>query len=253
MTNGASCLCLTYGRPALLEEAIESFIRQDWDGPKELIVLNDHPKQELVFEHPEVRVFNLDARVPTLGEKRNLSVQLAQYDRLLIWDDDDIHLPWRISESMKVLAEAEYFKCPQLWRFLDDGFYHHVSEQEEWYHCTAAYRRSLFDELGGYTAMNTGEDTSFDRRLKGSPSLGRFWKLSELPLDRLYYIYRVTHGHYRTTGCTDLSKIDPPVKVGRLKLEPHWETDYCEKVAREVDRMRFNQSLSSWLCGERFC
>ena len=31
---GASCLCLTYGRPHLLEEAVESFLRQDFAGPK---------------------------------------------------------------------------------------------------------------------------------------------------------------------------------------------------------------------------
>ena len=28
--SGVSCLCLTYGRPQLLEEAIESFLRQRW-------------------------------------------------------------------------------------------------------------------------------------------------------------------------------------------------------------------------------
>ena len=234
MTNGASCLCLTYGRPALLEEAIESFIRQDWDGPKELIVLNDHPKQKLVFEHSEVRVFNLESRVATLGEKRNLSVKLAQYDQLLIWDDDDIHLPWRISESMKGLAESPYFKCPQLWIFENGAIYRYISEIEEWYHCTAAYSRSLFEELGGYRAINTGEDVTFDLRLKGSRAVGKFWRLSELPVERLYYIYRVTHGHYHTSGCTDLSKIDPPVTCGELKLEPHWNTDYCKQVEQEI-------------------
>src|SRR5205807_6800276 len=68
--DGVSCLCLTYGRGRLLEEAIESFLRQDWPGPKELIVLNDHPDQELVIDHPEILV-NLPRRLRTLGEKRN--------------------------------------------------------------------------------------------------------------------------------------------------------------------------------------
>jgi cellulose synthase/poly-beta-1,6-N-acetylglucosamine synthase-like glycosyltransferase len=35
-----SCFCLTYGRPCLLEEAIHSFLQQDYAGPKEMIVLN---------------------------------------------------------------------------------------------------------------------------------------------------------------------------------------------------------------------
>ncbi|MEZ4657920.1 MAG: glycosyltransferase family A protein [Caldilineaceae bacterium] len=48
-----SCICLTYGRPAVLEEAIYSFLQQDYQGPKELIVLNDYVDQTLYFDHPE--------------------------------------------------------------------------------------------------------------------------------------------------------------------------------------------------------
>src|SRR5262245_8679210 len=64
--NGApsvSCMCLTYGRPPhLVEEAIESFLRQDYRGQKELIVLNDLFGQELRFEHPEVQIVNVGKR-----------------------------------------------------------------------------------------------------------------------------------------------------------------------------------------------
>ena len=35
---GVSCICPTYARPDLLEEAIQSFLLQDYPGPKELIV-----------------------------------------------------------------------------------------------------------------------------------------------------------------------------------------------------------------------
>ena len=46
-----SCICPTYNRPPrhqhLLEEAIASFLRQDYPN-KELIVLNDCPGQELI-------------------------------------------------------------------------------------------------------------------------------------------------------------------------------------------------------------
>jgi hypothetical protein len=51
-----SCFCLTYGRPRLLEEAIHSFLRQDYAGPKEMIVLNDYADQVLELDHPEVQV-----------------------------------------------------------------------------------------------------------------------------------------------------------------------------------------------------
>jgi hypothetical protein len=84
-SGGVSCLCLTYGRPHLLEEAVESFLRQRWNGEKELIVVTDHPEQTLVYEHPEVLIVNLNRRLKTLGEKRNLSVALARHDNLLVW------------------------------------------------------------------------------------------------------------------------------------------------------------------------
>ena len=33
-----SAVCITYGRPALLEEAIESFLRQTFSGDSELVI-----------------------------------------------------------------------------------------------------------------------------------------------------------------------------------------------------------------------
>ena len=62
MNPPVSCMCLTYGRPHLLEEAIESFLRQDYQGQKELIVLNDLPQEELLFNHPEVHIINVSKR-----------------------------------------------------------------------------------------------------------------------------------------------------------------------------------------------
>ncbi len=93
----ASCICLTYARPDVLEEAIYSFLQQDYSGPKELVILNDYDQQILEFDHPEVRVINLPKRLHTVGEKRNMAVALAAHDLLFVWDDDDIYLPHRLS------------------------------------------------------------------------------------------------------------------------------------------------------------
>ena len=61
-TPPVSCMCLTYGRPHLLEEAVESFLRQDYRGLKELVVVNDLSDQHLAFEHPEVRITRVGRR-----------------------------------------------------------------------------------------------------------------------------------------------------------------------------------------------
>src|SRR5215211_75266 len=116
-----SCICPTYGRPPnhqyLLEEAIESFLRQTYPN-KELIVLNDCPEQELVCLAPGVRVVNLPERFPSLGDKRNAGVELARGELIAPWDDDDISLPWRLSHSVERLGDADYYN-PRSWWHMD--------------------------------------------------------------------------------------------------------------------------------------
>src|SRR4051812_36406312 len=104
-----SAICLTYGRVSILEEAIHSFLLQDYHGPKELLVLNDLASQTLRFEHPDVRVINLPLRFRTVGEKMNAAAALCSHDILFVWDDDDIYLPNRISFSIQKLSETQGF------------------------------------------------------------------------------------------------------------------------------------------------
>lgn len=222
---GVSCLCLTYGRPHLLEEAVESFLRQDWHGPKELVILNDHPAQEIVFDHPEVHVFNIGRRLRTLGEKRNLSVALARYDNLLVWDDDDIYLPWRITETMKSLPVDQFYKCPNAW-CIDHGRWKDRPDYNL-FHGGSAYTRWLFQAAGGYGYLDSGEDAAIEWRFQNvTPEQGRYWKHTLLPWSRIYYVYRWGHGSYHTTGCKSLSDIAPVVSRGRVALHPRWDADY---------------------------
>ena len=69
---GISCYCSTFGRPVnLVENSIQCFLDQDYDGPKELVILNDLNVQELVFDHPEVKIVNSKERIKPLGKKFN--------------------------------------------------------------------------------------------------------------------------------------------------------------------------------------
>src|SRR5690606_1075446 len=102
-----SCLCPTFGRTALLEESIASFLRQDYtDGKIELIICNDLPAQSLICRNDRIKIINLDKRCDNLGEKRNLTAAYASYEYILTWGDDDIHLPWRISACMDVIKKG---------------------------------------------------------------------------------------------------------------------------------------------------
>jgi glycosyltransferase involved in cell wall biosynthesis len=81
---GVSCVCITYKRTDFLEEAIESFLRQDYSGKKELIIINDDNEQTLIFEHPEVKIYNFKDRFNSIGEKRNKSIEFSSYNLIML-------------------------------------------------------------------------------------------------------------------------------------------------------------------------
>lgn len=159
-----SCLCPTFGRAHLLPEAVESFLRQDYPGEKELIVLNDFARQRFHFDHPEVRVVNVAERYATLGEKRNAAAALATGDWLMTWGDDDIHLPHRIRRLMEVADEHRLRMLLEGWHYYYDGERARVNPgPTTGAHLIAA---SLYREAGGIPSMNNGEDGEFNHRVK---------------------------------------------------------------------------------------
>ena len=96
-----SCKCITYGRVDLLEESIESFIKQEYPGKKELIIVNDYPLQKLVYNHPDVKIYNLDSTFSTIGEKENFAVSKCSAEIIAVWDDDDVALPNHLTNIAK--------------------------------------------------------------------------------------------------------------------------------------------------------
>ena len=152
-----SCICPTYNRPPryqhLLEEAIASFLRQDYPN-KELIVLNDCPGQELICDEPGVRVVNVAERFPSIGDKQNAAVGLARGELIAPWDDDDISLPWRLSLSVERLGDGDYFN-PRCYWFLDnEGL--HFDHPMGYAHNASLFRRAAFEGVGGYPSKSFG-------------------------------------------------------------------------------------------------
>jgi len=234
-------MCCTHGRPHLLEEAVESFLLQDYPGSKELLVLNDQPEQELVFKHPQVRIINVGKSFRSLGEKRNACAALCTNDWLFVWDDDDIYLPWRISWSMQMVKAGPGFFKPDRSLMLSDGVL--SGPEDNLFHSSACFHRDLFDRAGGYPPMGTGEDLEFERKI--AKSLGvRSLAFAGSPHDKLFYIYRWEgtdsyHVSWFDGGAEGhaqvLDHVTDAIRAGRLPagrilLEPNWKADYVDKV-----------------------
>lgn len=224
-----SAQCITYNRPELLEEAIESFHRQDWRGEKELIILNDGD-QTLVYDHPDVKIINSPVRFNSIGEKRNACVALCSGDVIMPWDDDDICLPWRMSLSMQNMIGRRYFKNKRAWCWQNGVI--KPEPKSNVYHAMGCWAMSLFKEIGGYTFNQSGQDMDFEDRVK--PTGERI--LTELTDAQEFYIYKfggTNHPHLSAKGYG--KGFDEKCESGIRELKPHWDTDYVAMIQDVLD------------------
>lgn len=241
-----SCICLTYARPELLEEAIYAFLQQEYAGPKELIVLNDYPGQQLAFTHPEVHVINLPLRIRTVGEKMNVAVALATHDLLFVWDDDDIYLPHRLSFSVQHFEPQKGFFKPEQALVWNNGAL--SGPDGNIFHAGSCWSRRLFDAVGGYPADGTGYDLLFEERLERQfPGSTRS---SAIKADDIFYLYRwlgtnsyhmSQFGQLRQTANVGHAAVGlyveervqrGEIRQGLIPLQPCWRADYRQLAAR---------------------
>ena len=236
-----SCYCLTYGRPHCLEEAIECFLRQDYAGKKELVILNDRDDQELVFDHPEIKIINTKERITPLGRKHNECIKHCSGEVLMCWDDDDIFLPHRITYSINKMKN-EIFHTRS-------GFSEEKAREISLFpenavaHSTHAFTKAAFNAVGGYPDTDhVAVDQLFMKRL-----YDKYGDYSQRVASQdIFYIYRwQTVSTYHTSDCPESTenvsditkaKVDARIKsgeipTGRIALVPKWSYDYIA-VAR---------------------
>lgn len=118
-----SCLCPTYKRPNCLENSIACFLKQDYPGNAELIILDDAGQygscslvknrnwekfpdiwkwdSEKWVESQEIDLMSDTRRYETLPAKYLWMAAHSRGDLCVVWEDDDIYLPWHISAHVK--------------------------------------------------------------------------------------------------------------------------------------------------------
>ena len=242
-----SCMCLTYGRPQLLEEAIQSFLMQTYSGDMELIVLNDLQDQTLVCDDARVKVINVSKRFRTLGEKRNAAAALASHDLLFVWDDDDIYLPHRMEFSVQRLSINGNYFWPSNALVLNDGKLQ--GPERNIFHSGACWTRELFDRVNGYRHMGSGQDAEIEKAM--TALVGKSGR-SQLSIEEIFFLYRWSGtGSYHLSGYgVDRPRATPgAAKVGQyvarqmergrlsrgiIRLNPQWRADYTKMVQEYI-------------------
>lgn len=221
-----SCLCPTRGRiatqPEIIRESLYWFIRLDYPR-KELVILNDNPKQEIICNVPGVRVYNADTNFGSLGEKMNALVELAAGDICLPWDDDDISLPHRADQAVQALEGKYVYWTPGLvWYYPRGG--NMTADGAGVGHTSGAFKRRTF--LGAYPNVTKGHDAEFHAKGVAHRNYNPT-KITD-PKD-ISFFYRFNISNWHLSGCTDMNwafSATPAGPPGKYILEPEMREDF---------------------------
>lgn len=110
----------TYRRFTCVERSISMFLDQDYDGQKEMVILNTDEEHPLVLgqtlRNKNIRVINNNVDYKThklynnVGSVRRDAINHATGTHYICWDDDDIFLPWNIKQCVDGLK-----RNPDMW------------------------------------------------------------------------------------------------------------------------------------------
>ena len=244
-----SCKCITYGRVKTLEESLQSFLQQDYPSDKcEMVIINDYPLQKLVFDHPQVRIINLDYTFDTIGAKENFATEQCKGDVICQWDDDDLALPNHLSNVNSYFIPGSDLLHWERAIFMNGGNITNII-------CVGnsgiVYSRKAWELVGRYPLENAGYDMSFVISIKKKSKNIVLARPSD---DDVSWIYYWGGRSYHMSGQgTDTPNrknaiirhsehIEKERKLGRIptgevKLVPHWNQDYS-KLLKEYNEKK---------------
>ncbi|MDR3108766.1 MAG: glycosyltransferase family 2 protein [Planctomycetaceae bacterium] len=228
-----SVCCVTYNRPHLLGELIESYQRQTFPLEfRELIILDD------AGQYGDLRgdgwqVVSFPRRFASLGEKRNACVSLTSPNSgyIVIADDDDIYLPWWLECHARnfeqgarwSFANASYWaednRITGTWNYQNDTFLMHPNH---------AFEKTLFWEMGGYPRLAGWEDWSFFQQLL---SKGFEHRNSLNENEKPFLIYRrFSNERHMTCVSTETYQKDFASVLPHAELNVGWHIDYLNQI-----------------------
>ena len=222
-----SVLTITYKRHHLLEEAIESFLRQLPLSECEMVIINDNPDVDYVFDHPRVRIINHKERFPSIAAKLEWGYKQCKYDYIYRLDDDDLLTPWALNNvNVDILANPgfEIYRSEGMYFFMNNKFDKESSNINNGNVYTKAYLdRIKFPDKSG----NEDDDITFHHG-------GTIYE-SKL---KHTMIYRWGMGTFHISGLGQVSNqviLDHADKVldntkGEIILHPHFKNDYYEQI-----------------------
>lgn len=239
---------LTYGRVSFLQEALHSFLIQDYpDSLREMVIVNDYPLQELVFDHPRVKIYNLDRTFDFIGEKENFTIERCSGELIVTADDDDVALAghsnniakyWRKGATLLRWGRGAYYNEPGITSLTEMGNSGMVYSKEAW------------EQIGKSPVMNAGGDMELVMRLK---KLGNDKVVLASPPDEeisWFYMWGGRGFHQSGAGTDDGKRPNivqrhtkyieslrkkGEIPTGRIVLQPRWNHDYQTMLNKYIN------------------
>jgi glycosyltransferase involved in cell wall biosynthesis len=222
-----SVLTLTYQRHHLLEEAIQSYLLQDWKY-SQMVIINDSPEVEYVFEHPQIKIVNLKERFSSVGKKLEYGFTQCVGDWVYRLDDDDLLSPYakELVEGYTTLyphkdivrCQKHYFMCHNKYEGLGDSINN-----------GNCYKWNYLKRVGKFIDKSIGEDNWLTFHNNADIHFGKTGHYS--------MIYRWGMGTYHISGMGDRPNEEiyeitdkTNTESGIIYLEPKFREDYWSQI-----------------------
>lgn len=225
-----SILTLTYQRKHLLEEAIHSYLLQyeRYKTNSEMVIINDSPSVDYVYEHPNIRIYNLKERFSSVGKKLEWGFEQCKGKWIYRLDDDDLLSPHALEVNQiyrTTHSTYDVLRCQKNY-FFTHNRYEGLADSINNGNC---YSSDYIKRVGGFKDVSFGEDNWLTFHNDGKIHIG--------DLGRYTMIYRWGMGVYHISGMGEISneemyrRVDMTAKEeGVIHLNPHFDADYWEML-----------------------
>jgi glycosyltransferase involved in cell wall biosynthesis len=222
-----SVLTITYKRHHLLEEAIQSFLAQENTPECEMVIINDNPEVDYVYNHSKVRIINHKERFPSISAKLEWGYKQCKYDYIYRLDDDDLLAPWalkNVQTDIQTNPGFDIYRSEGMYFFVNNKFVKESSNINNGNIYTKAYldRIKFPDKSGDEDADITFHHggTIYESKLKHT-MLYR-WGMNTLHIS----------GLGKQTNEKILSEADRVLDntKGEIILNPHFKDDYYGQI-----------------------
>lgn len=231
-----SCVCPTYKRPHLLQNALACFSDQAYPKSRCELVIWDDAAQFQEQSGENWRLISSAARIPTLPDKYNALISRIdpRAEVIVIWEDDEVFLP----QHLRTIAKAwnwsgrhpkSFFAPAHVWSTCGEQLGSvHLENALGRFHSSWAFTPALFRAVDGYPRTDRLIfDQQMGRKLRDTADAVVHYEDPSNPT----FVYRWGNGVYHGSQGGDAGyarlwqelESRPAPRIGRLF--PHYDNE----------------------------